>query len=137
MYSSRGLLGPCCVWPPARLLHAGGFETSRPFAQSERLSRFLRFIVERSLEGRSEEIKELVIAAEVFDRPGGSRLLGTVRVRDGEVATGHLRWERSGGSRTYLLEDDGHGRIVIETAPGAHPLDADDFAELRRRPGRR
>jgi len=41
---------------------------SQPFARSERLARFLRFIVERTLEGRSEEIKELVIAAEVFDR---------------------------------------------------------------------
>jgi len=41
---------------------------SQPFARSERLARFLRFVVERTLEGRSEEIKELVIAAEVFDR---------------------------------------------------------------------
>jgi tetratricopeptide (TPR) repeat protein len=40
----------------------------RPFAQSERLTRFLRFIVERRLEGRSDEIKELVLATEVFDR---------------------------------------------------------------------
>jgi TolB-like protein len=32
------------------------------------LARFLRFIVERTLEGRSEEIKELVLATEVFDR---------------------------------------------------------------------
>jgi len=31
---------------------------SKPFIQSERLARFLRFIVERTLEGRSEEIKE-------------------------------------------------------------------------------
>ena len=41
---------------------------SHPFARSERLARFLHFIVERTLEGRSEEIKELVIATEVFDR---------------------------------------------------------------------
>ena len=36
------------------------------FVRSERLSRFLRFVVERHLEGRDEELKESVIAIEVF-----------------------------------------------------------------------
>src|SRR5438034_11777305 len=39
------------------------------FARNERLSRFLRFVVERHLEGRDEEIKESLIAIEVFGRP--------------------------------------------------------------------
>src|SRR5256885_3075971 len=39
------------------------------FARNERLSRFLRFVVERHLEGRDEEIKESLIAVEVFGRP--------------------------------------------------------------------
>ena len=38
------------------------------FAQNERLSRFLRFVVERQLEGRGDEIKESVIGIEVFNR---------------------------------------------------------------------
>ena len=38
------------------------------FARNERLSRFLRFVVERHLEGRDHEIKESVIAIEVFGR---------------------------------------------------------------------
>jgi tetratricopeptide (TPR) repeat protein len=38
------------------------------FARNERLSRFLRFIVERHLEGRYEELKESVIGVEVFGR---------------------------------------------------------------------
>jgi len=38
------------------------------FAGNERLSRFLRFIVERHLEGRDHELKEAVIAIEVFGR---------------------------------------------------------------------
>src|SRR6266478_8590676 len=41
------------------------------FARNERLSRFLRFIVERHLEGRDEELKESLIAIEVFGRPPG------------------------------------------------------------------
>src|SRR6266550_1547779 len=42
--------------------------SSSGFARNERLSRFLRFLVERHLEGRDEEIKESLIAVEVFGR---------------------------------------------------------------------
>jgi serine/threonine-protein kinase len=38
------------------------------FARNERLARFLRFVVERYLEGRNDEIKESVLAVEVFGR---------------------------------------------------------------------
>lgn len=38
------------------------------FARNERLSRFLRFLVEKHVEGRHDDIKESVIAVEVFRR---------------------------------------------------------------------
>ena len=38
------------------------------FAHSERPSRFLRFVVERHLEGRDHELKESVIGSEIFGR---------------------------------------------------------------------
>lgn len=38
------------------------------FSRNERLSRFLRFTVERHLEGRDQDLKESVIAIEVFGR---------------------------------------------------------------------
>lgn len=38
------------------------------FARNERLSRFLRFVVDQHIEGRSQELKESVIGAEVFGR---------------------------------------------------------------------
>jgi TolB-like protein len=41
------------------------------FARNERLSRFLRFVVERHLEGRDQELKESLIAIEVFGRHPG------------------------------------------------------------------
>src|SRR5690242_18183990 len=41
---------------------------SSGFANNERLSRFLRFVVERHLEGKDHELKESVIAVEVFGR---------------------------------------------------------------------
>jgi TolB-like protein len=39
------------------------------FARNERLSRFLRFVVERHLEGRDAELKESLLAIDVFGRP--------------------------------------------------------------------
>ena len=41
---------------------------SQCFSRNERLSRFLRFIVDRRLEGKDCEIKETVLAVEVFGR---------------------------------------------------------------------
>ena len=41
---------------------------SAAFARNERLSHFLRFLVERHLEGRNHEVKESVIGTEVFGR---------------------------------------------------------------------
>jgi TolB-like protein/cytochrome c-type biogenesis protein CcmH/NrfG len=41
---------------------------SEGFARNERLSSFLRFVVERHLEGRDPELKESVIAVEIFGR---------------------------------------------------------------------
>ena len=42
--------------------------SSAGFARNERLSRFLRFVVEEELAGRGGEIKESLIALEVFGR---------------------------------------------------------------------
>ena len=45
--------------------------SSGAFTTNERQSRFLRFLVERHLEGRDSELKESVIAVEVFGRDAG------------------------------------------------------------------
>src|SRR5262250_1931452 len=39
------------------------------FVRNERLSRFLRFVLERHLEGRASELKESLLAIEIFGRP--------------------------------------------------------------------
>src|SRR5215470_16685442 len=41
---------------------------SELFTRSDQQSRFLRFLVERHLEGRGHELKETVIGVEVFGR---------------------------------------------------------------------
>src|SRR5215471_10321692 len=42
--------------------------SSPVFVNSPRMSRFLRFVVETALDGKSESIKEYVIAIEVFEK---------------------------------------------------------------------
>jgi serine/threonine-protein kinase len=41
---------------------------SRGFAHAERLSRFLRFVVDQTVEGRGDELKEYLLGLEVFGR---------------------------------------------------------------------
>jgi TolB-like protein len=41
---------------------------SAPFANAGRMSRFLKFVVEKTLAGEGERLKEYVIGVEVFDR---------------------------------------------------------------------
>src|SRR5271156_2791647 len=43
--------------------------TSAEFARAKRMARFLRFVVDESLAGRIDELKERQIGIEVFDRP--------------------------------------------------------------------
>ncbi len=42
--------------------------SSRTFARSERLSRLLRYMVEMTLDGRGDELKEYLLGIEVFDK---------------------------------------------------------------------
>ncbi|HZO57413.1 MAG TPA: hypothetical protein VFB63_32175, partial [Bryobacteraceae bacterium] len=48
--------------------HLAGILESSSFAGSARLSGFLRYIVEQTLQGKGDEIKEYSIAMEVYDR---------------------------------------------------------------------
>ena len=56
------------VGPTAVLEQLGRILASSGFAKNNRLSRFLAFVIERRLAGRDEEIKESIIAVEVFGR---------------------------------------------------------------------
>src|SRR5919198_4208731 len=48
--------------------HLSGLLSSTAFAQVDRLKRFLRYVVEETVAGRSEKLKEYPIGVEVFDR---------------------------------------------------------------------
>jgi len=52
------------------LAHLHQILADRRFASAQRNATFLRFVVESTLEGKSDEIKETVIATEVYGRAG-------------------------------------------------------------------
>jgi TolB-like protein len=73
---------------------------SPQFAGSARMGRFLRFVVERSLAGEGERLKEYVIGTEVFDRGTDydPRMDSIVRVEAGRLRTKLEEYYRNGGS---------------------------------------
>src|SRR5260370_7351743 len=85
---------------------------SAKFARSGRLSRFLRCVVARHLEGRDDELKEPVIALEVFgDRDYDPRLDSTVRTE-----AGRLRARLA----EYYISEGAADPVIIELPKGGY-----------------
>ena len=94
---------------------------SAAFADSERASSFLRFVVERSLEGRAAEIKEFVIAVDVLGRNKSFDPKSDPIVR---VEAGRLRDRLSS-----YYQDEGEGDHTLIALPkGAY---VPEFSERR------
>src|SRR5499426_2475389 len=87
--------------------------TSPGFARNERMSRFLRFVVERHLEGRDQELKESLIAIEVLGRQPGydSKQDSIVRTE-----ASRLRARLS----EYYLADGKSDSMIIELPKGGY-----------------
>ena len=84
------------------------------FTRNERLSRFLRFIVERHLDGRDEELKESLIAIEVFGRPPGydSKRDPIVRTEASRLRTKLTEYYLGEGKNDSLIIDLPKGGYV-------------------------
>jgi hypothetical protein len=94
------------------------------FARNERLSRFLRFVVEEHLDGKDHELKESVIAVEVFRRRPDfdSRLDPVVRT---EAIRLRVRL------RDYYLKDGKADELVIELPKGGYVPRFREIAETQ------
>jgi tetratricopeptide (TPR) repeat protein len=86
---------------------------SVPFAASYRSQRFLRYVVENSLEDSHESLKEYAIAVEVFEREASydPAIDATVRVE-----AGRLR----GRLREYYTEQGRNDTLVIDMPKGGY-----------------
>ena len=73
---------------------------SGEFASSERLSRFLRYVVERACDGQADQLKEFVIGTDVFDRDEryDPRLDSVVRVEASRLRTKLTEYYVKGGA---------------------------------------
>ncbi len=80
---------------------------SPPFADSQRMARFLQFAVEETLQGRAAQLKENVIGMHVFDRPASydPRMDPIVRVEARRLRLKlRVYYERHGRSDELMLE---------------------------------
>src|SRR5260370_9301344 len=89
--------------------------SSSGFARSERISRFLRFLVERHLSGRERELKESLIAVELFGRKPDYD-----PKQDSTVRTEAVRL-RARLSKYYAGEGN-RDQLVIELPKGGYTL---------------
>src|SRR5229473_2640844 len=86
---------------------------SAGFSRNERLARFLRFVVERHLEGRDTELKESVIAIEIFGRRSDHDPRQDSIVR---TEAGRLRARLS----EYYIGEGKDDAVVIELPKGGY-----------------
>lgn len=79
--------------------------SSRGFAESERLQSLLRYLVERKLQGEEHQIKEVVLAMEVFGRGSDydSRIDSVVRVAAGKLRSRLVEYYASEGSADLVI----------------------------------
>src|SRR6478672_1579090 len=86
---------------------------SSGFSRNERQSQFLRFLVERHLEGRDAELKESVIAVEVFGRRADydPKLDSIVRTEAGRLRT---------RLADYYASEGAIDSIIIEMPKGGY-----------------
>jgi tetratricopeptide (TPR) repeat protein len=96
------------------------------FAQNERLSRFLRFLVERQLEGRESELKESVIGIEVFGRRPdyNPKRDAIVRTEAGRLRSRLADYYANGGKLDPLvieLPKGGYVPVIRPAEPIANP----------------
>src|SRR5215469_7635210 len=99
--------------PEAVRAHLADMLASAVFSKADRISRFLRYVVEAALEGRTKQISEYSIAVDVYDRPQAfdPRLDGIVRVEAGRLRS---------KLREYYETDGKESSIRIEFPKGSY-----------------
>ena len=115
---------------------------SGSFAGTSRLSRFLRFVVEQSLAGEAERLKEYVIGVEVFDRDEryDPRIDSIVRVEAGRLRARLDEYYRGAGAIdvvAIVLEKGSYAPAFVRRAGDGHRHSAREIVEVLGIPGQR
>jgi serine/threonine-protein kinase len=100
---------------------------SRAFSTSDRLRRFLRFVVEETLAGRADGLKEYTVATEVCDRPADfdPRVDPVVRVEARRLRARLIDYYRTEGVRDRVVFQLPKGGYVpvVEIRPAQEGVD--------------
>ena len=96
---------------------------SQAFRNSKRYTRFLTYVVEQTLLGHGDQLKERLLGIEVFDRPADYDVATDPIVR---VAAGEIRKRLA----QYYMEDGHEEDLHIQMHPGAY---VPEFSQPRRR----
>src|SRR4051812_35770777 len=82
----------------------GRIVASRGFCDSQRMMRFLQFVVERTLDGGGQNLKEYLIGIEVFDRRPGydPRVDPIVRVEARRLRSKLAEYYKADGHQSLL-----------------------------------
>jgi TolB-like protein len=105
------------------------------FARNERLSRFLRFIVERHLEGQDRELKETLIAIQVFGRKPDydPKLDSIVRTEATRLRARLAEYYAGEGSSDPITIEMPKGAYVPVVSENKHGLSATAPSRTRQR----
>ena len=101
------------------------------FANADRLSRFLRYLVEETLSGRADRLKEYVVGVEVFDRPDGydPRTDSIVRVEARRLRAKLEEYYRGAGAADDVLIEiprGGYGPVLRRRVKAVATVEARD-----------
>ena len=99
---------------------------SKQFAQSERMRRFIRFVVEKTLGGDRESLKEYTIGMEVFDRSADydPRIDSIVRVEARRLRKKLRHYYEQDGARQALridLPEGSYAPVFSLSSPASAP----------------
>ncbi|HEY2860553.1 MAG TPA: tetratricopeptide repeat protein [Terracidiphilus sp.] len=102
---------------------------SSGFSRNERMARFLRFVVEQHLEGKDSELKESVIAIEVFGRsadhdPSQDSIVRTEAGRLRARLDQYYRGEGKGDALVIELPKGGYAPVFRRPDAAAQPQNA-------------
>lgn len=108
---------------------------SQPFARGEKLCRFLRFVVEETLAGRTDTLKEYNIGVKVYERRPDydTRTDATVRVEAGRLRTKLIEYYAGAGAASPIRIELPKGSYVPRFVDAA-PVVAAPVAARKRRP---
>jgi len=107
---------------------------SAGFSHNERLVRFLRFVVEQHLDGKDDELKESVVAVEVFGRSAdhNPKQHSIVRTEAGRLRARLSEYYAGEGLNDSLIIELPKGGYVPVLRPAKDPRAAVDASPVKR-----